>query len=399
MSDIVLERIAAWEAAGLIDAATAERLRSVEAFTAPDADATEGPAQASRASLVSSFFGPAVSIVEVFSYLGAAFVLAAWGALIGRLSSEATVPTNEWILVAGAAIPAVVFFIIGLSLHGRSPTLDRAAGVGFLHSVVFIGFGVTANLAILVDGTAAWPTVGGAIAALLAALAYRWFHASVLTEVGVLGAITALVAASLRLLDEVLYPASSVIGAPDTNRGVPGVLMQLVAWLGCALVIGLIALGEGRSPGAAAARRAGVARLWAGLVAVVGVAIAISTREFNGVDYARVIEPWIGDVMLLGVAAILLERAFRRESGAYVVAAAFGVVVALTDLNFSYFADAGGTEVALLVEGLLLIGIAIAAERVSRRVGRSPASASPSDGLPEPVGLADPAADANPVSS
>src|SRR6478736_6316022 len=87
MSDIVLARIAAWEAAGLIDSATAERLRAAEANEPGDAMSAVSPARTVGAS---SFFGPSVSLAEAFSYLGVAFVLAAWVALIARLSSEAS---------------------------------------------------------------------------------------------------------------------------------------------------------------------------------------------------------------------------------------------------------------------------------------------------------------------
>jgi len=46
MSDIVLARIAAWEAAGFIDAMTAERLRAAEADEPADADAPTAAAAA-----------------------------------------------------------------------------------------------------------------------------------------------------------------------------------------------------------------------------------------------------------------------------------------------------------------------------------------------------------------
>src|SRR6185312_4962393 len=92
VSDVVLERIAGWESAGLIDAATAERLRAAEVAAGPhDAPATAAPS-AAPFGIASSFFGPAVTVVEMFSYLGSAFVLAAWGFLIGRLSGEASEP-------------------------------------------------------------------------------------------------------------------------------------------------------------------------------------------------------------------------------------------------------------------------------------------------------------------
>ena len=381
MSDVVLERIAGWETAGLIDAATAERLRAAELASGPDVE--PAPA-ASRGSVASSFFGPAVSIVEVFSYLGAAFVLAAWGVLVGRLSNDVGGSSRDWILVAGAAVPAVIFFLIGIALNGRSPRLGRAAGVAFVTSVALVWFGVTLNVQIIANGTIA--AVAGAGAALIAAAAYRWLHPSILTEIALLATITGLVASSLVYLDEVVSPATQdPFGGTFDNPTIVEVTIASLVWIGTAIVIGLIALAESRSPGAEAARRASLARLWAGITAVAGVASALSQTVYGDFGDRRVVEPWIADVIVLVISGVLLERAFRRGAGAYVLAAAFGVVLALTDFNFAYFAQASGTEVALLVEGLLLIAIAFAAERISRRVGASPSDDDTGDPEPPPT--------------
>jgi len=375
MSDIVLARIAAWEAAGFIDAMTAERLRAAEADEPADADAPTAAAAAApvaRPTGASSFFGPAVTLVEAFSYLGAAFVLAAWFALIGRLSGHTAGATGDWLLVAGLAVPAAVFFVIGLVLHDRSTRLSRAAGVAFLVSVGFVASGVAINAEIVADG--AVTVLAGTVAGLLAAMAYRWYHPSVLTEVALLATITAVVQALLGLLAERLDPANGVFGGTFGAFGVRGAVISAAAWLGCAVLIGLIALLESRTGSAAAGRRAALARFWAGLVAIAGVATALMRTEYDGSGFQRVIEPWIADVIVLAVSAVLVERAFRRESAAYVLAAALGVVVALTDFNATYVAPTSGIEIALLVEGLLLIAIALGAERVRRRVRDSPPS-------------------------
>jgi len=58
------------------------------------------------------------------------------------------------------------------------------------------------------------------------------------------------------------------------------------------------------------------------------------------------------------------------------------VIIALTDFNFSYFAERSGTELALLVEGLLLIAIAFAAERITRRVSGSAPPQTPPEAPP-----------------
>ena len=80
-------------------------------------------------------------------------------------------------------------------------------------------------------------------------------------------------------------------------------------------------------------------------------------------------------------AAVLLERAFRRDSTAFVLPAALGLILAMTDFNFSYFADS--TYVGLLIEGgILLVGRASSGTGFGRRLGRS--AARPAIGGPSP---------------
>ena len=122
-----------------------------------------------------------------------------------------------------------------------------------------------------------------------------------------------------------------------------------VWWLCCAVVIGLIGLVEARAADrgdAAAARRAAVSRFWAGIVAVLGLASAVTRSELDAdtTDYGRVLEPWIGQLALLLLSLVLLERAFRRDATAYVYAAALGLILALSDFNVTYLSDS--TEVA-----------------------------------------------------
>src|SRR6185436_3163511 len=111
----------------------------------------------------------------------------------------------------------------------------------------------------------------------------------------------------------------------------------------------------------------------------VGVATAVTTNGTlaNG-DYGRLLEPWIGELALFAVSLVLVERAFRRDSSAFILAAAIGLIIALTDFNFQYLTSS--TDVGLLVEGLILIGAGFAADRLRRRIERS-RHASP-DGAP-----------------
>jgi len=103
------------------------------------------------------------------------------------------------------------------------------------------------------------------------------------------------------------------------------------------------------------------------------------------------VEPWIGDLALLVLSAILVERAFRRDATSFIYAAALGLLIALTDFNLNYLSDS--TEVALLIEGLILLAVGVAADRLRRRIGRDDApkldapdaAASPGDGEQSPV--------------
>ena len=82
---------------------------------------------------------------------------------------------------------------------------------------------------------------------------------------------------------------------------------------------------------------------------------------------------------------MLIERAFRRDATSFIYAAALGLILALTDFNVSYLSDS--PEVALLVEGLILLGVGVAADRLRRRVRRNATGGH--DGLTERALTAD----------
>jgi hypothetical protein len=50
-----------------------------------------------------------------------------------------------------------------------------------------------------------------------------------------------------------------------------------------------------------------------------------------------------------------------------VYAAALGLMVALSDFNFTYLSSS--TELGLLIEGVILLGAGVAADRLRRRIG------------------------------
>ena len=102
---------------------------------------------------------------------------------------------------------------------------------------------------------------------------------------------------------------------------------------------------------------------------MIGLAIAVGRSDVVDADgnYGRALEPWIGDVALLVLAGILIERAFRRDATAFMYAAALALIIALTDFNVSYLSST--TEAALLIEGLILLGVGFGADRLRRRIG------------------------------
>lgn len=376
MDDIVLGRIRTWEVDGLIDGETAARLRATEVATRASQVA---PAHPSFTAGAVSFFGPGLALVEMFAYVGGGFLLGAWSALMIRLIGDADRATAAWLTVGAMAVPAAVFFGLGVLLHDRSPRESRAAGVAFLLSTLFVSSGVQSNLSIVGD-FGIWVTTIALGVGFLVAIAYRWLHPSLLTQLGVLLWATALVGAWLEAAATFIAPDSSfgVFGF-DRNSALALAVLSSIAWAATAVGIGMFGLAEARDRSAPGVRRAALTRFWAGVVLVAGVAYSVmrSFYDESANESVRVLPPWVSVLLVLGVSAILVERAFRREAGAFVFAAALGLIIALSDLNASYVVPAGGTEVALLVEGLLLLAAAFAAERLAGRVGgdASPGSA------------------------
>jgi hypothetical protein len=375
----IIERIAAWQAAGLIDAAVAAQLRAAEADRPADAG------HRNPISAVAAFFGPAVTIAEMFGFIGTAFVLAAWYTLVGRIADPSFDFDLVWAL--GHGLVVVTFVLLGVGLLRGSARARRAAGAAFLVAVgATIGSLETAGATLTNLG----PDLLRAAAAgggLAAAVVFRRIHPALLTQLGLLGVITLLAWSIQQWVESGIFPPAEVDGV--TVPGGPDPILKVVLmagwWLFVAVIVGLIGRREALSGTIAGDRRAALSRAWAGFTAIAGVAGAITIYRYDPVTFEsrRVIEPLIGDLLILLVSGILLERAFRREASAFLYPAGLGVIVALTDLNASYLAKATSTEVGLLVEGVILLVAAFGFERLRRRVGggrgpiRSPAENEP----------------------
>jgi hypothetical protein len=386
------DHLEAWERAGLIDQATADRVRAAEAADAAAAESMEvepGELLDDHSPGASSLFGPPVAIAEVFAYLGVAFLLGGWFTWIATQSTHAD--NAGWVIGIGASAAAFGLGIVGAVLSRGGERMSRAAGVAFLVGLASVG---TAAVAFL-GGTGLEGRDVAVVASattLAFAIACRAFHPALLTQIGLLSALTSLVGAALSWFEQALFPGPVITDGNLTDPGrvdpIVLVLGSAAWWLAVAVTIGLLGFAESRiadqSGDATAGRRAGLTRFWAGMVAVAGVASAVSRSDFQASgEYGRVVAPWIGDLGLLLLSAVLIERAFQRESRSYVYAAALGLIVALSDLNISYLT--GGIELALLVEGLILLAAAVAADRLRRRVGRvdgePPPGSDPDDGV------------------
>jgi hypothetical protein len=376
--DEVLERIAAWEAAGLIDAATSERLRAAEAARrgreTGDAPVADRAVPGRRApSSVASISGPGIAIGEMFAYLGGAFLLGAYETFVFRAAGS--VERGSLTITVGMTLAALALTLCGVVLRTGDARRRRAAGVVFALAVAHVGAAVAAGA----EGAGfGWPAIGvlaGAVAT-LAAFGYRLLHPSLLTHVVLLASLTSFAGATLSWLESVVVPQpvySDELGNFAPAGGPDPILLVVVSaawWLALAVIVGLIGLVEARTAATdpAAGRRASLTRLWAGLVAVIGLASSVfrSGLKTDG-EYGRFVEPWVGDLAILILAAVLVERAFRRDASTFVYAAALALMVALSDFNFSYLSSS--TELGLLIEGVILLGAGVAADRLRRRIG------------------------------
>ena len=359
----VLERIDAWLAAGLIDEATAERLRAAETAAAPDAR-PDNPLQAA-----SAMFGPPVTIVELFGYVGAGFLLAAWHVLAPDNDfSEAPNVVDQsirWL------VPAVAFVVIGLIARSGSPQLGRAAGVAFAIATIH-AYGLFEG--ILRPGYIDPAEVAVAGLTALPALAFRRLHPSVLTQLTLVGALLLLAGVAFRWLSGVVFGVDTFERTPSETTATA--LMTMAWWLAWAVGLGLLGrlewrIGDDAPPSRnpdedARARRGRVTRLIAGLTAVFAVTAGAMVSGNEG----RALPAWLGDLAILAVSGILLALAIRFGSLAYLLPAALGLIVALTDLNSQYVVERTGVGAALVVEGLILIGAGLVAERLRRAMAR-----------------------------
>ncbi len=374
--------IAEWQAAGLIDASLAQRLREsgqgAAARAAPPlggdiANPRVAEAAVSPADVPDSFLGPSPTVGEVFAYLGTAFLLGAWVAYLGTLAADTN---REAIMTGGLALAAAVMVGLGVLLARGDQRRRRGAGIAFFAATA-LAAGAAEYLVQLdflrntLQDQA--PGVLVALVALVVAFALRRHLPAVTTQLALLAATTGLAAATLAWFQAAVVLPGAGNGPccpPPAPTPVSFVLASAGWWLLIGLALGVIGLVEGRAEltDSRAARRAGVTRFWAGLVAVGGLASSLTqTGYVSSLDgYRRILEPWVADVAILVLAVVLVERAFRRDSNAFILSGAIGLIVASSDFNFSYMAQS--TYVGLLIEGAILLLVGFGADRLRRRL-------------------------------
>ena len=390
--------IVAWEAAGLIDAPLAARLRA--ASVRPEVSALGAGAPPGRPApgtvtptAAGTDFGPTVSIGEVFAYLGTAFILGAWVAFIGSFASSTD---REAILTAGLAMAALVMFGLGVFLSRGDHRGRRGAGIAFL-ATIFLAAGA-AEFLVQMDflrNTLQFqaPAVLVALIAASVAAGVRRVLPAVSTQAGVILTLAGLAGALLGWAEQFVYSTNLGDGpcCPTPTAEPVGLLVVGAAWwLLTALGVGFLGIREAHHTATdpTAWRRVALTRFGAGLIAIGGVASALTRSGFKGGDalgndsYGRLIEPWIADVAILVVALILVERAFRRNSTSYILAAAAGLILALTDFNFSYLASS--TYIGLLIEGVILLAVGFGGDRLRRRLSRPDRAQPPVARVPMP---------------
>lgn len=358
----VLERIGAWQAAGIIDADMAERLRAAEATAAVEAPVLPVPSSGLGSWL-------RFSVTDLFAYLGVGFLLAAyyWGVskVVGATWEDGT----GWAM--GVGIAAAVFLVVGYLGRERDDLVGRAAGPLLLVGGFQIFFAVT-FLFVDIPSAALLTTVAATLVWVGAAMLARRALASLPTQVGLLAAIVSLAWAVSGWVGPILFGTpeyrnvAGYVAGPNAARAV-----AFIAWmLATAAAVGFIAEGEahGSQADAGAGRRASLSRFWAGMTAVIGTSMGM-IGLYRGFQ-ERELPSFIGVGILLAVSGLLVVLALRRNATSYLIPAGLGVVIGLTDLNGQYVAADLGLGPALLLEGVALLGVGYGTELMRRRLAR-----------------------------
>jgi len=367
---LVIRRIEAWEAAGLIDPETANRLREAEADVQPEPEATAAEAPATGAGR-----GFGVTAVELFVYLGAGFVLAAWYALVA--STDPTFEDAPARFATASLIAAIALGVLGVAIAGRDARYRRAAGVAFLVALPILGTGIY----LLADTlrhenypSAPTNALVASIVVLVAALAARRVVPALTTQLGLAAAAVTVGGFAMGWFDAMVFPRGVLVDYEplplDETAALVRVLLSMTWWWAVAAVMAVLLIILDPKPRTEGRTRLG--RIAVGLTAVLGTTSAVTIQHAWNADASiagqSVLEPFIGALIVLAVSGVLVGLAVKRQSVGYLWPGGLGVFIALTWLNAEYLAVESGLWIALLVEAAVLFGVAFGVNRMGRRL-------------------------------
>ena len=308
-----VEDLERWVAAGLIDQETAEAIDEFEANR--------------------SVVGRVGRGMEAVAYLGSVLILLA----LAILATEFWDRIEPWGRLTLGVLVTVVLFAVGLIL-GRSdePAVERAQTFAWLLTVAAVALSSVVALTEYTDLPSANIFLYTSVISLAASVALWWLRKSVLQMLAMGVASGCTVAAVV----------SNVESAPDWVFGVAfsvvGVFWLILTWLG-------VFRPEKASY----------------VVSSIGI-LLISFPEGNDM-------PW----PLLGLAAALglMGLSVRLGENVLLGLGVAGLFVYIPMTIFELFGESLGVPVALLITGLVLLGVVVATVRLrgrTRETGRIP---------------------------
>ncbi|MGD2102109.1 MAG: DUF2157 domain-containing protein [Acidimicrobiia bacterium] len=296
------EDLRRWVAAGLIDDRTAGAIESFES-------ARTGTGRVGRG-------------MEAVAYLGAVLILVA----LGLLATEFWEEMAPWgRLVLGAAV-TLILVVVGLIL-GRSdePAVERAQTFAWLLAVAAVALTVAVALTEYTDIEGQETFLYTSLASLVTAVTLWWLRSSVL-QMAAMGVATG--AATVAVV-------SRFESAPDWVFG--------LAFAG----VGLVWL----------------ALTWAGVFRPVKTSYALSAIGILSISFPEGNElPW--PVLGLAAALALMGLSVRLGENVLLGLGVVGLFIYIPMTIFELFGESLGVPVALLITGLVLLGVVVATVRL-----------------------------------
>ncbi len=329
----IRDRLAAWQAAGIIDAATSARIEAFEAARGPAA-----PPAAGR-----------ITVSEVIAYIGAVVLLVGVGFLYGTQYANLGSPGRLTILA--------LVFIAGLA---AGELLHRAGAMGAARRARAAGWSAAALAAaafiaqLLVDNSiltrppqypydGAPPDTSGSL--MVAAALGAVIAAVMLWRAG--AGLLAFVTAATAYACAGFVDSYARIQTPGWNAE--------LTWLAPAAVLVVLSETITRGP----------QRLWAREVLRFSAVLPplITALIFSNVQTALDLELFAGALAALGFGLALL-----RGSAGYAIAAGVGLFIFVNEVGFRHFSSSLGFPVVLIISGIALFAIAGGLVRILRRL-------------------------------